>query len=234
MKDKQFAIGEALHLSWETWKSNLRFFMVLELIVWPIETMLFILMILHAFNNVAGIHALLRIIDFLFSLIVVTGFIQIGLRFADRDKANFVDLYAGLPRIWSFFLGTLLYGLIVMAGLILLIVPGVIWAVKYQFYGYFIVDQGISPIQALTRSGQITKGVKGYLFLFDLTLFGIALLGTLGLLIGQIVAGPINLLAIAYVYRRLLATEPNPPGRNITNPMHKAKQAKESTRTIKG
>jgi uncharacterized membrane protein len=37
---------------------------------------------------------------------------------------------------------------------------------KYQFYGYFIVDKGSGPLEALQQSGRITKGVLKNLFIF--------------------------------------------------------------------
>jgi len=93
----------------------------------------------------------------------------------------------------------------VLGGTILLIVPGVIWAVKFQFFSYFIIDKGLGPIEALKKSSAITKGVKWNLLGFDLLIGGIALLGVLALLIGLLAAIPTAMIAMAFVYRKLLA-----------------------------
>jgi uncharacterized membrane protein len=46
---------------------------------------------------------------------------------------------------------------------------------KYQFYGYFIVDRGSGPIDALQQSGRMTKGVLKNLLIFWLEMvLGIA------------------------------------------------------------
>ena len=86
-----------------------------------------------------------------------------------------------------------------------MIIPGIIWAIKFQFYDYLIIDKKLGPIEALKKSAVITKGAKGNLFVFGLLLGGINLLGAICLLIGLFAAIPTTLVAKAFVYRKLLA-----------------------------
>ena len=95
------------------------------------------------------------------------------------------------------------YNLIVL-GIILLIILGIILAIKFQFFGYFIVDKGDGPIEALKKSSAITTGAKWNLFLLYLLLLLINLLGAIFLLIGLFVTIPTTMVAIAFVYRKLL------------------------------
>ena len=106
---------------------------------------------------------------------------------------------------FKYLIGSILYGLIVFAGTILLIIPGIIWGIQFCFYDYFIIDKGLGPIEALKRSSAITRGVKWDLFVFSLILLGINLLGALCLLIGLFATIPTTMVAIAFVYRKLLA-----------------------------
>jgi len=69
-----------------------------------------------------------------------------------------------------FLFGLILYTLITLVGTILLIIPGIIWGIKFQFFGYFIVDKGLEPIEALKRSAAITKGVRWSLLFLALSL----------------------------------------------------------------
>ena len=85
----------------------------------------------------------------------------------------------------------------------MLIVPGIIWAIKFQYYGYFIVDKGLGPIKALEASSELTDGIKWDLFLFGLLLFCINILGLLCLLIGSFATVPTTMLAYTFVYRKL-------------------------------
>jgi uncharacterized membrane protein len=98
-------------------------------------------------------------------------------------------------------------------GLVLLIVPGVIVAIVFAFYGFHIVDTGSTdPIGALRRSAEITRGHRWQLFLFGLLLIGLNLLGILLLVVGVLFTSGISLLAVAYVYRRL---SPAPAAPNL-------------------
>jgi hypothetical protein len=207
MEGKRFAIGDAVRFGWDTVKANPGYCIVVALILSLPGNILFVLE-RFILRRSSGFHTLLTIIDMIWVLFLALAVMQIGLRFTAGEKAGYKDLYAALPHLWHFFLGFLLYDLIITAGIFLLIIPGIIWAIKYQFFGYFIVDQGMTPRQALRRSGQVTKGAKSHLLLFDLTLFGVMLLGTLALVVGQLITAPINMMAAAWVYRRLLATEP--------------------------
>jgi uncharacterized membrane protein len=147
------------------------------------------------------------IIGMLLSAFLYMAVIRISLRFTAGEKAEYKDLYTSYRSFWRFLGGYFLYLLIILGGLILLIVPGIIWAVKYQFFGYFVIDQRMTPRQALARSGQVTNGTKGYLLLFNLAMLGIIILGYLAFLVGILLAAPLVWIAMAYVYRGLLATE---------------------------
>lgn len=56
------------------------------------------------------------------------------------------------PYIWT----NILYFLIVFGGLILFIIPGIIWGIRYFFADYFVIIEGISGKKALSRSAALT------------------------------------------------------------------------------
>lgn len=58
----------------------------------------------------------------------------------------------------KFFVTNLLFILIVAGGFLLFIIPGIIWAIRYQYAMAVNVDEGLSGIAAIKRSGQLTKG----------------------------------------------------------------------------
>ncbi|MDY6795465.1 MAG: hypothetical protein SWK76_09345 [Actinomycetota bacterium] len=222
MDQQRFTIGDAVRYGWDTMKNNFAYFVVIVIISWFAEGVPSSLQAILGKNN-GGLNALFGIIGFVVSLFVGMAFIKIGLRFTAGEKADFDDLWSAYPALFRYLLGVILYALIIIGGLILLIVPGIIWGVKYQFFGFFIIDEGREPTNALTRSGQITKGVKGYLFLFNLAQLGIFILGILACVVGLLAAIPVNLVAQAYIYRRLLATE----ARGQAEPVQPTPQAGE-------
>lgn len=110
--------------------------------------------------------------------------------------------------------GSIIYGVIVSLGLILLIIPGIVWAIKFQFFDYLIIDKGLGPIDALEKSSEITRGVKLDLLTFGILIWIINLLGLLCLVVGLFVTIPITVVAKAFVYRKLLHETPR---ENYTN-----------------
>lgn len=134
--------------------------------------------------------------------IVNMGMINLSLKFADNKKFQLADLIYLKPLV-SYLLGTLLYFLIILGGFVLLIIPGIIWAIKFQYYSYLIVDKNLGPIEALKHSWQITKGIKWQLFLFGILLMLLNIAGVLALGIGLFLTIPTTMLASAYVYRKL-------------------------------
>jgi uncharacterized membrane protein len=118
------------------------------------------------------------------------------------QSASIKDLWTPHP-FWRFVGGQILYALIVVGGLILLIVPGIIWGIKYMFTPFLIIDRGLMPMDAIRESGRITSGHKWELFLFGLALFGINILGFLCLIVGLFVTVPVSTLATVFIYRRL-------------------------------
>jgi len=204
MTTQKFSKGEAIRFGWEIMKSNLWFFIGLLILTGLLSTV---------FNNIAKeisktnifLRLIFSIADFILLLVIQLGLVKIALRFCDNEKGRFADLFSQYRLIFKYLIGLILYALIVLGGLILLIIPGVIWAIKFQFFSYFIVDKGLDPIEALKRSSAITKGVKWDLSLFDLLLGLINLLGAICLLIGLFATIPTIMVATAFVYRKLLA-----------------------------
>lgn len=155
-----------------------------------------------------GLYSILWAVSIAFlvlSIVMDMGLIRISLRFCDQEKGRFSELFNCYPLFFRYFIGSILYGLIVLGGLVLLIIPGIIWAIKFQFFGYFIVDKKTGPIEALKRSAAITKGAKRNLFLFAILLGFINILGALFFIVGLFATIPTTMVALAFVYRKLLS-----------------------------
>jgi uncharacterized membrane protein len=204
MTTKNFSKSEAVRFGWDTMKSNLGFFIVLLIAVGLLYTVPPIIVgIVMEANVFLGL--ILRIADIVLGIIISMGLVKIALRFCDKEKGRFSDLFSQYRLFFNYLFASILYNLIVFGGMLLLIVPGIIWGIKFCFFDYFVVDKRLGPIEALKRSSAITRGVKWDLFVFFLMLTGINLLGALCLLIGLFAAIPTTWVAQAFVYRRLLA-----------------------------
>jgi uncharacterized membrane protein len=202
MATNRFSMSEAIRFGWNTMKANLGFFIGLLIVVWVIS-LIFILGRLATYEDAPLLTFLIGIVEFIIASVMTMGLIKITLKFCDNQKGQFSDLFSCFPLFFKYLGASILYGLIVLGGLILLIVPGIIWGIKFQFFGYFIVDKGLGPTEALKASSAITKGVKWDLFLFELLLGLINLLGFICLFIGLFATAPTTNVALAFVYRKL-------------------------------
>lgn len=204
MNFPKFSIAEAVRFGWEATKRNIGFFLILLIVVMVVEGIPS--GIQKATQESAPlISALFGLLGLVVSTIVGIGVIRISLRFADNEKAELFDLYTDYRLFFRYLFAEILYGLIVAGGLILLIVPGIIWAVRFSQFGFLVVDKGVGPMEALRESARITQGARWQLFLFGLVLIGVTMLGVLALIIGLLWAVPTIFVAGAFVYRRLLA-----------------------------
>ena len=218
--DKIFSKSEAFRFGWKITKENFWFFFLLLIVINFGYYFLEIVRATLKEERLLILAAIIFIITLILAIILQMGFIKICLKFYDQEKPRFFDLFSQYPLFFKMFLGLILYKLIVIFVMILLIIPGIVFAIKFYFFDYLIVDKGLGPIEALKKSWQITRGSGWNLFAF-LFLVGVILLllivlgvflyivwflaGFLASLIGCLVAIPTIIGATVFVYRKLLA-----------------------------
>jgi uncharacterized membrane protein len=204
MDKKDFSIEEALQYGWNTMKANIWFFVGVLVVAWAIASIPHIIATALQGES-GGLSFLFRIIAWVVDCIVAIGLITIALKFLDNEQPKFEDLFSFKPHFWRYLGASILTMLVVWAGIILLIIPGVYWALKFQFFGYFVVDKRCEPIESMRRSSQITQSVKWKLLGFGIVLAIINWIGVICLLVGLLVTVPLTLLAYSWVYRKLLS-----------------------------
>jgi len=204
MTTKIFSINEALYFGWATIKSNFGFFAKLSIIALPL---IFVPNIIAErvleINTFLGI--IVYIVGYVLSTLVLMGLIKIALIFYDYNKGQLKDLFSQHRLFFKYLLTYVLYALIVLGGMFLLIIPGIIWGIKFMFFSYFIIDKKLEPIEALKQSSAITRGTKWRLLAFLLVAGIMNMLGALLFLVGLFITIPITMLATAFIYRKLLA-----------------------------
>jgi hypothetical protein len=77
------------------------------------------------------------------------------------------------PFIIPYFLTTLLNGLIVFGGFLLLFVPGVILSIYFSLYIYVLLKEGKVGLQALLTSREYLRGYAAIVFIYMLIIWGI-------------------------------------------------------------
>lgn len=170
---------DPIRYGWNTLRSNLQFFFVLMITVavlynLPSLVWMFILSGAAAYDTsvIITIFALIVIVSVVIYQVIELGLLDIALSFRDGSSPQIGDLFRQYPLFLKFLVASIIYSMMVFFGLMLLMVPGIYLALKYQLYGYIIVDRGLGPIEALKESSRMTAGAIMSLFVFWLALGG--------------------------------------------------------------
>ena len=213
MNRKYFLFSHVYRFGWDTMARNFWFFVGIGLIWFVIKYLpTFIIIALNYASLPPMLFIIWRILYYLFNytfvVILAVGMIKIALSFCNERKPSVGTLFDFVGCFWRYVGTAILYTLIVLGGLLLFIIPGIIWGIQFGLCFYFVVDKGLNPIRALKASSRTTKGVKWDLFAFHLINMGIVYLGLLCCFIGVFAAYPIVLVAQTLVYRQLAAQTP--------------------------
>ena len=194
-----FTNAEALRFGWNTTRANLK----------PLVIMGAVGAFLAMLNQALTRHgdALLGLVIQILQAAVALAFLRAALALHDGKPLDLSNFRALLENFFTYLLTGILYVMIFVGGLVLLIVPGVIWGLRFSMAGYLVADGRTDPIAALHESGRLTEGVKGRLLELGLLMLGINLLGALALGIGLLFTVPTTLIAGAFVFRRLQVRE---------------------------
>lgn len=136
--------------------------------------------------------------------VVGIGFTLITLKIAKGVRATYADITPPARLVWEYILASLLAGLMIAAGLLLFIVPGVYLAVRFSMVRFAVLE-GEGVIGSIKKSGTLTEGVKWRLLGFLLVCGLLNAAGIIFFAIGLLVSVPVTAVAYAHVYQKLHA-----------------------------
>ena len=158
MDGDRLDIGEAISYGWNSMKENVGFFVLVFLIVWVVEGVFY--GIGGAFIKYPVVTIILYVIGLLLGIFIQMSIVNITLRLNRGGEPDFKDMYSAYRYFGKFLLAAILYGLLVLAGLILFVIPGIYWAIKYHFFGYFVIEQNMDPLAAPQTLGRDHQGLQ--------------------------------------------------------------------------
>lgn len=190
-----FSIKESLKQGWQKTKEH-------------VELCLSTTLVLLVAGSLVGEGSGLGTFLLALALIVVTIIIRIGytkifLRIHDGESPRFIELFQEYKVFWRYLGVSILFPLAVLGGLILIIIPGFIWAVRFSFSPFIVVDMKIGPVAAMKESYAITKGQFWKIFGFWIVVALVNLLGLIIFGVGLLISIPLTTLAAVHVYRKL-------------------------------
>jgi uncharacterized membrane protein len=140
----------------------------------------------------------------------ICGIVWITLKHCRGEEVSFSDLFRGYENFGITFLAGIVFALMVGAGLVLFVVPGLILGALFCFVFPFAVDRNISFAEAMKASRDLGKGRhdlldRGFFFLLALLagLSGIILCG-----VGLLLTWPLMWAMVAVAYEDLAPARP--------------------------
>lgn len=113
-----------------------------------------------------------------------------------------------VPTIVTLVLASILTGLGVMVGFVLLLVPGIMFALRTSLTQYIILDEHLTSVSAIKKSIALTKGYSWSLLRLIICFIVLAVLSVFPLLgLGFIVLIPVSTLAVSLVYYKIKAEQ---------------------------
>jgi uncharacterized membrane protein len=137
----------------------------------------------------------------IFAVIIRIGYTKIFLKMEDGLKPKFSEIFDEYSLFWKYLGVSILTGLAVVLGLIFLIIPGLILAIRLSFAPLILIDSKTGPIKSMKESWALTRGHFWSLLGFWLTIAILNILGFIALGVGFLFTIPISSFASIHIYR---------------------------------
>lgn len=197
-----FLISETIHGGWNRAKKRLGYFALMfvgAIIISELPSI-----IASGMPDDSIVAMLLSLVGVVISIAISRGILKISVEEARDQDSSWRSLLCDWRELGKYFLASIVYGLIVLAGFLLLIIPGIYWSLKYQYMLFLVVDKNMGIRESMSMSAKMTDGVKWDLIGFSVVTSIVNLLGFLALLVGLFITIPATAVARAKVYDQLL------------------------------
>ena len=198
-----FGIGDSISFGWERFKDNVGILLGVIAIVVAINIG-FSILARGVNSGLAG--ALIAIASWAVSVAIGMGILRVALKITDGVTPAIDDLFVFDINFVAYAVTSILFGIAVVLGLIFFIIPGIMIALAWGFYGWPIVDRGALVGESLNVSADITRGHRWHLLGYGVVLGLLNFVGFITI-VGWLVTIPVSIISVAYVYRRLSGDE---------------------------
>jgi hypothetical protein len=196
------SIRQAFNFAWPIFKKRFGLFTAVLLTIFGAWVALEIVVIAgQRFGILLWAAAHLAFLVFVAGLEV--GFLQICLALGDGREPTFADTFTHLALGPKFLAGQILYLFMVVIGLLLLIVPGVYFSLRYALFGFCMAAGETTLVRSFQQSAILSAGTKIYLLWILVALLAFNAVGACLLGLGLFVTVPLSVLMMTAFYRQL-------------------------------
>ncbi len=199
--EREIGIGEIMSGSWSIYTRYFKAILLITLAIYvPINIVLYLLNdMTTTFEGFRQFMIVIQLMEALFGIIAIMGIAVIveksTLNEEDSEISWGESINSAFSRWGSCIRTNILAGLILLGLTLLLIVPGIIWALYYSFIIQVVVLRGLAWKEALDYSKSIVKGQWWSVFgvLFVLNFVNLILAFGVGFVANQL-PGPMSIL----------------------------------------
>jgi hypothetical protein len=120
------------------------------------------------------------------------GFYTYTRRVQQKGEAEFGDFFLSFDHFLPLLILQLLISVLVTLGFLLLVIPGIYFAISYFFAQFFVLFHGKSPTEAIGLSRRMVGGNFLQILILCLVLLGINILGTMAFGVGLLLSIPLS------------------------------------------
>jgi hypothetical protein len=180
--EKTFQVKEFLSLAFKKAKENFSNFLQIYLAFF-IVMIIFQVAVQSTSKELPILSLIISLVIGFLGLILGLNFLRYYLALKRDEKVSFSDFFRNFgdiildTKLWLSYLGAaLLSGIVIMAGLIVFVVPGIILGISLSPMLFLVIDKNYKILDAFKVSFKLTKGYKNKIFLAYLAFFAITLI----------------------------------------------------------
>ena len=141
-------------------------------------------------------------LSFLVQLVIQSGIVKGALDITRGKAISLSTMFQGIDFV-QVVIASLILAVATMIGIVLCVLPGLAVMFFTAFTLYFIIDKGMSAIDAIKASASFVMANAGTLIVFFLACIAAYIVGALLCGVGLLVAIPVVVIAQAYAFRTL-------------------------------
>lgn len=166
----------------------------------PFQSSVSIDLFFFSFEGIAAYLFLGLMFVLLFQWPLEYGISYVNLQAVRDNKFHVKDMFEVFKNYWNSVFANLLVVIIIGFGMMMIIVPGIIFACKLAFVPYLVVDKKMEAVEAVKTSWQMTNGYSLTIFFIGFLIIFVFLLGVLAFGVGALIAIMWIRLSFASVY----------------------------------
>ncbi|MEA3495873.1 MAG: hypothetical protein U9R42_07555 [Bacteroidota bacterium] len=201
-KPPYISSGDAYSRAMDVLKNNFLNVLLIFVVVAVLQTPAGIISKGGDFKNIPANQSLFLFFYWLFLVVPITfGAKYAYLRIVRGQSFEIGDIFSVFKENYlNIIFANILLGFIIGIGILLLIIPGIIFAVRLAFVPYLVTDKGMDAVSAIQKSWEMTRNFSGSIFLMGIMAFLIAIAGLIIFIVGIIPAAMWISVAFAVIY----------------------------------